>query len=61
MTDCSRGFPEGFDAFCSLSDPRNGGATRHHFGGILFMAFAALLCGVRTYKMIEEFAEINEE
>lgn len=59
--DYSQGFPEGFDAFCSLSDPRNGGATRHHFGEILFMAFAALLCGVRSYEMIEEFAEINEE
>lgn len=59
-TDYSQGFPEGFDAFCSLSDPRSGGNTRHHFGEILFMAFASVLCGVRSYEMMEEFAEINE-
>jgi hypothetical protein len=45
-TDYSRGVPEGFEIFTSLTDTRNGGNTRHHFGEILFIAFAAVLCGV---------------
>jgi len=60
-TDYSQGFPEGFDTFKTIVDPRKGGATRHHFGEILFMAFAAVLCGVRSYEMMEEFAEVNEQ
>ena len=60
-TDYSQGFPEGFESFRSIGDPRNGGNTRHHFGEILFMAFAAVLCGIRSYEMMEEFAELNGE
>ena len=60
-TDYSGGFPEGFDIFTSIRDPRNGGNTRHHFGEILFIALAAVLCGVRTYELMEEFAELRKD
>lgn len=58
--DYSSGFPEGFEVFASIQDPRDGGNTRHHFGEILFIAFAAVLCGVRSYELMEEFAELRE-
>lgn len=60
-TDYSRGFPPCFSAFESLRDPRSGGNTKHHFGGIIFMAFTSILCGVSTYEMMEEFCESNED
>lgn len=59
-TDYSGSFPEGFEAFALIEDPRSGGNTRHHFGEIIFMAFAALLCGVRSYELMEEFCELRE-
>ena len=59
--DYSCGFPQGFEVFASIQDPRNGGNTRHHFGEILFIAFAAVLCGVRTYELMEGFAELRED
>lgn len=40
--------------------PRNGGDTRHHCGGILIIAFAAELCGVRIYELMEKFAGQRE-
>jgi predicted transposase YbfD/YdcC len=58
--DYSGGFPEGFEVFSSIQDPRDGGNTRHYFGEILFIAFAAVLCGVRSYELMEEFAELRE-
>ena len=42
-------YSTGFDVFTSVVDPRDTGNTRHHFGEILFIAFAAILCGVRSY------------
>jgi predicted transposase YbfD/YdcC len=60
-TDYSGGFPAGFATFATISDPRDGGHTLHHFGEILFIAFAALLCGVRSYELMEEFAELRED
>jgi hypothetical protein len=57
----SGGFPQGFEVFASIQDPRNGGNTRHHFGEILFIAFAAVLCGVRTYELMEGFAELRKD
>lgn len=59
-TDYSTGFPAGFDAFATLTDPRDTGNTRHHFGELLFIAFAAVLCGVRSYELMEEFADQSE-
>lgn len=60
-TDYSTGFPAGFDAFATLTDPRDTGNTRHHFGEILFIAFAAVLCGVRSYELMEEFGEQSHD
>ena len=60
-TDYSQGFPAGFEFFASISDPRDGGHTRHRFGEILFIAFAAVLCGVRSYELMEEFGEFQEK
>jgi predicted transposase YbfD/YdcC len=60
-TDYSGGFPANFDTFCSITDPRDGGHTLHHFGEILFIAFAGLLCGVRSYELMEEFAHLRED
>ena len=60
-TDYSKGFPEGFEVFASLCDPRDGGHTLHHFGEILFIAFAGVLCGVRSYELMEEFGELRED
>lgn len=60
-TDYSGGFPANFDTFATITDPRDGGHTLHHFGEILFIAFAALLCGVKSYELMEEFAELRED
>lgn len=60
-TDYSVSFPAGFEAFALIEDPRNGGNTRHHFGEIIFMAFTALLCGVRSYELMEEFCGLRED
>jgi hypothetical protein len=60
-TDYSQGFPEGFEVFVSINDPRDGGHTLHHFGEILFIAFAAVLCGVRSNELMEEFGELRED
>jgi len=60
-TDYSGGFPAGFETFTSIADPRDGGNTLHHFGEILFIAFAVMLCGVRSYELMEEFGEVREE
>ena len=37
------------------------GDTLHHFRGILFIAFAGVLCGVRSYELMEEFGELRED
>ena len=55
-TDYSQGFPGGFEVFASINDPRDGGHTLHHFGEILFIAFAGVLCGVRSYELMEELS-----
>lgn len=59
-TDYSACFPAGFEAFALIEDPRDGGNTRHHFGEIIFLSFAALLCGARSYELMEEFCELRE-
>lgn len=53
--DYTKGFPLGFESFETIADPRIGNHKLHHFGEILFMAFSAILCGVRSYEMMEEF------
>ena len=59
--DYSNGFPEGFQAFSMLEDPRSGGNTKHHFGAIILMAYTCVLCGVENYEHMEEFCDANEE
>ncbi len=57
----SEGWPEGFEAFSQLKDPRGSGKTMHHFGEVIFMAYTAIVCGVSTFELMEEFCESNEE
>lgn len=55
--DYSKGFPEGLEIFETLTDPRNGPATRHYFGELLFIAIAAMLCGMDTCADFARFAK----
>jgi len=55
----SQGFPAGFRSFEMIKDPRNGGNTLHHFGEIIFVAFTCILCGVKSYELMQEFCEIR--
>jgi|GEM_PF-1338431 len=59
--DFSKSFPEGFEIFQEIPDPRNGGHTLHHFGEIIFMAFVCILCGVKSYELMEEYCELRIE
>ena len=51
--DYSEGWPEGFEAFSRLEDPRGSGKTMHHFGEVIFMAYSAIVCGVSTFELME--------
>lgn len=55
--DYSKGFPEGLEIFGTLPDPRNGPATRHYFGEIIFIAVAAMLCGMNTCEEFMRFSK----
>lgn len=59
--DYSGGFPEGFEVFEKIEDHRHCGNTRHHFGEIIFMAFTCIVCGVKTYELMEEFCEVRQK
>ncbi|MGL5016863.1 MAG: transposase family protein, partial [Luteolibacter sp.] len=50
------GFPPGMEAFEKLTDPRNGKAKRHYFGEIIFIALAAMICGMEGFDDFERFA-----
>lgn len=54
------GFPTGMEAFEKLTDPRNGKAKRHYFGEILFIALAAMICGMEGFDDFERFAQLKE-
>src|SRR6478609_3351496 len=54
------GFPPGMEAFQSLSDPRKGKAKRHYFGEVLFIALAAMVCGMEGFEDFERFAKLKE-
>lgn len=54
------GFPPGMEAFEKLTDPRNGKAKRHYFGEILFIALAAMICGMEGFDDFERFAKLKE-
>lgn len=57
--DYSKGLPEEFHAFETLQDPRSGGRTLHHFGEIIFMALTCIVCGVKSYELMEEFCKLK--
>jgi predicted transposase YbfD/YdcC len=59
--DYSGGFPENFQVFKALQDTRTGGNTLHHFGEVIFMAYTCIVCGIKSYELMEEFCEIREE
>jgi predicted transposase YbfD/YdcC len=59
--DYSRGFPKNFEAFEELTDPRGDGHTKHHFGEIIFMAYTCIICGMKSYELMEEFCEIRQK
>ncbi len=54
-------FQASFDIFASITDPRDGCHTLHHFGEILFIAFAAIFCELRLNELMDEFAESRED
>ena len=61
-TDYSGGFPNTLTAFEKLTDPRHPtGNLRHHFGEVVFMAFSAIVCGVNSYELMEEFCQIRSK
>lgn len=55
------GFPSGMEAFQSLPDPRNGRSKRHYFGEVLFIALAAMTCGLEGFDDFERFAKLKED
>ena len=60
--DYSRGSPNSIIAFENLIDPRHPtGNLRHHFGEVVFMAFTAIICGVNSYELMEEFCSLRSE
>ena len=53
------GFPAGMEAFHSLKNPREGKAKRHYFGEVLFIALAAMTCGMEGFDDFERFAKLK--
>lgn len=56
----AEGFPSGMEAFETLADPRNGRSKRHYFGEVLFIALAAMTCGLEGFDDFERFAKLKE-
>jgi len=56
----SGGFPDGFECFEDLQDPRKGRHPRHYFGEIIFIALAAMICGSEGFDDFERFAKARE-
>ncbi len=60
--DFSKGFPSEIKVFESLPDPRNGApATRHYFGEVLFIALAAMLCGMDSCEDFVRFSKVKKD
>ena len=59
--DYSGGLPAGFEKFIVIEDPRTGGNKRHYFGETIFIAVSALVCGVRSFAGIIEFAHVQQD
>ena len=60
-TDYTGNFPAGFEISSRIEGPRGSGHTRHHFGEIIFIAFTCIVCGVKSYELMEEFCELREK
>jgi len=59
--DYSGNFPKELSYFNELVDPRSSGYTKHHFGEVIFIAFVSIICGIKSYELMEEFGDTNEE
>ncbi len=59
--DYTGGLPAGFEKFIIIEDPRTGGNTKHHFGEIIFICVSALVCGVKSFTGIIEYAHIHQD
>jgi predicted transposase YbfD/YdcC len=59
--DYSGGLPAGFSSFAVIEDPRTGNNRRHHFGEVLFMCVTGVLCGMRGFADVEDFATLQIE
>jgi predicted transposase YbfD/YdcC len=55
------GFPDGFEDFKSLEDPRTGNNPRHYFGEIIFIALAAMIGNSEGFDDFERFAKRREK
>jgi predicted transposase YbfD/YdcC len=55
------GFPDGFEEFETLEDPRNGKYPRHYFGEIIFIALSAMICGSEGFDDFARFAQTREK
>jgi len=55
------GFPNGFEDFESLEDPRTGNNKRHYFGEIIFIALAAMIANSEGFDDFERFARRREK
>ena len=47
--------------FADLKDPRVVGRTKHRLDAILTLAVVAMVCGMRSFEDIEDFAECRKE
>ncbi len=56
----SAGFPEGFETFKTLKDPRKGKYPRHYFGEVIFISLAAMICGSESFEDFERFAKAKK-
>lgn len=54
------GFPNGFEDFKPLEDPRTGNNKRHYFGEIIFIALAAMIGNSEGFDDFERFAKRRE-
>ena len=55
------GFPDGFEDFKPLKDPRTGNNKRHYFGEIIFIALAAMIGNSEGFDDFERFAKRREK
>ncbi len=59
--DYSGGLPVCFEKSIVIEDPRTGVNKKHYFGEIIFIAVSALVCGVKSFSGMIEFAHIHKD